>query len=180
VIAGAGSALAQHGTVLDEPTRLMLARFVETKAREMSNLVSNVLDLMRFESGHMVSRSDWQTVDDLAGTALNHLESKLAGHPLDVRALQDLPPPGVGQRHSHRANFAAPRAARSRHIAAKAVAHASNSHCPRSRSPRSLSESCCAYRGRPCRHLLCDPFAYIVPAMRAKRSHKICSPGSPS
>jgi K+-sensing histidine kinase KdpD len=70
----------------------MLARFVETKAREMSNLVSNVLDLMRFESGHMVLRSDWQTVDDLAGTALNHLESKLAGHPLDVRALQDLPP----------------------------------------------------------------------------------------
>ena len=70
----------------------MLARFVETKAREMSNLVSNVLDLMRFESGHIVLRRDWQTGDDLAGTALSHLESKLADHPVDVRIPHDLPP----------------------------------------------------------------------------------------
>jgi two-component system sensor histidine kinase KdpD len=92
VIAGAGSALAQHGTALDEPTRVSLARSVETKAREMSDLVSNVLDLMRFESGHIVLRRDWQTVDDLAGTALSHLESKLADHPVDVRIPHDLPP----------------------------------------------------------------------------------------
>jgi two-component system, OmpR family, sensor histidine kinase KdpD len=70
----------------------MLARFVETKAREMSNLVSNVLDLMRFESGRMVLRRDWQTVDDLAGTALSHFESKLEDHPADVRIPHDLPP----------------------------------------------------------------------------------------
>ena len=92
VIAGAGSALAQHGAALDEPTRVTLARSVETKAREMSDLVSNVLDLMRFESGHMILRRDWQTVDDLAGTALSHLESKLAGHPVDIRIPHDLPP----------------------------------------------------------------------------------------
>ena len=92
VIAGAGSALAQHGTTLDEPTRVTLARSVETKAREMSDLVSNVLDLMRFESGRMVLRRDWQTVDDLAGTALSHLESKLEGHPVDVRIPHELPP----------------------------------------------------------------------------------------
>lgn len=92
VIAGAGSALAQHGATLDEPTRLTLAHSVETKAREMSDLVSNVLDLMRFESGYMVLRRDWQTVDDLAGTALSHLESKLEGHPVDVRIPHDLPP----------------------------------------------------------------------------------------
>src|SRR6185312_6148445 len=92
VIAGAGSALAQHGTALDEPTRVTLARSVETKAREMSELVSNVLDLMRFESGHRVLRRDWQTVDDLAGTALSHLDSKLANHPVDVRIPHDLPP----------------------------------------------------------------------------------------
>jgi two-component system sensor histidine kinase KdpD len=92
VIAGAGSALAQHGAALDEPTRVTLARSVETKAREMSDLVSNVLDLMRFESGRMVLRRDWQTVDDIAGTALSHLDSKLAGHPVDVRIPHDIPP----------------------------------------------------------------------------------------
>ena len=41
----------RHGETLDEPTRLRLARSVEAKAREMSGLVSNVLDLMRLESG---------------------------------------------------------------------------------------------------------------------------------
>jgi two-component system sensor histidine kinase KdpD len=55
VMAGAGSTLAEHGAKLDEATRFSLARSIETKAREMSELVSNVLDLMRFESG----RSCW-------------------------------------------------------------------------------------------------------------------------
>ena len=92
VIAGAGSALAQHGAALDEQTRVNLARSVETKAREMSELVSNVLDLMRFESGHLVLRRDWQTLDDLVGAALTNLESKLTGHPVEIRIPQDIPP----------------------------------------------------------------------------------------
>ena len=92
VIAGAGSALAQHGSALDEKTRVSLARSVEAKAREMSDLVSNVLDLMRFESGHMVLRRDWQTLDDLVGAALTNLESKLAQHQVEMRIPPDLPP----------------------------------------------------------------------------------------
>jgi two-component system sensor histidine kinase KdpD len=92
VIAGAGSALAQHGNALDETTRITLARSVETKAREMSDLVSNVLDLMRFESGHIVLRRDWQTLDDLVEAALTNLESKLEGHTVESRIPADLPP----------------------------------------------------------------------------------------
>jgi two-component system, OmpR family, sensor histidine kinase KdpD len=92
VIAGAGSALAQHGSALDEATRVGLARSVETKAREMSDLVSNVLDLMRFESGHIVLRRDWQTLDDLVGAALDNLESKLSEHLVELRIPADLPP----------------------------------------------------------------------------------------
>jgi two-component system, OmpR family, sensor histidine kinase KdpD len=91
VIAGAGSALAQHGSALDEQTRVSLARSVETKAREMSELVSNVLDLMRFESGHIVLRRDWQTLDDLVGAALVNLESKLGDHAVELRIPADLP-----------------------------------------------------------------------------------------
>jgi two-component system sensor histidine kinase KdpD len=92
VIAGAGSALAQHGSGLDEATRVTLARSIETKAREMADLVSNVLDLMRFESGHMVLRRDWQTVDDLVGMALTHLEPRFDQHEVDLRLPADLPP----------------------------------------------------------------------------------------
>jgi two-component system sensor histidine kinase KdpD len=92
VMAGAGSTLAEHGATLDEATRVALARSIETKAREMSELVSNVLDLMRFESGQVVLRRDWQSLDDLLGAALHALESKLAGHPVELRIPAELPP----------------------------------------------------------------------------------------
>jgi two-component system, OmpR family, sensor histidine kinase KdpD len=92
VIAGAGSALARHGNALDEATRISLARSVEQKAREMSDLVSNVLDLMRFESGHIVLRRDWQTLDDLVEAALTNLEPKLKDHLVESRIPADLPP----------------------------------------------------------------------------------------
>ena len=92
VIAGAGSTLADHGATLEDATRISLARSIETKAREMSELVSNVLDLMRFESGHVALRLDWESVEDLVGSALQGLEQSLASHPLDLRLPPDLPP----------------------------------------------------------------------------------------
>src|SRR5579862_927899 len=91
-IAGAGGTLAQHGASLDEATRVQLARSVESKAREMSELVSNVLDLVRLESGQVVLRRDWQTLDDLFGTALANYAERLSGHPIELRLAADLPP----------------------------------------------------------------------------------------
>jgi two-component system, OmpR family, sensor histidine kinase KdpD len=91
VIAGAGSALAQHGATLDEATRLQLARSVETTARGMSELVSNVLDLVRLESGQVALRRDWQTLDDLLGSALTRYQAQLAAHRVETRLPADLP-----------------------------------------------------------------------------------------
>jgi two-component system sensor histidine kinase KdpD len=92
VMAAAGSTLAQHGAGLDETTRVSLARSVETKAREMSELVSNVLDLVRFEAGQVVLRRDWQMLDDLVGNALAAHAARLAAHPVELRLPPDLPP----------------------------------------------------------------------------------------
>jgi two-component system sensor histidine kinase KdpD len=92
VMTAAGSTLAQHGAGLDEATRIELARSVETKAREMSELVSNVLDLVRLESGQVALRRDWQTLDDLIGSALAAYREKLAAYPTEVRLAADLPP----------------------------------------------------------------------------------------
>jgi two-component system sensor histidine kinase KdpD len=92
VMAGAGSALAQHGGSLDQATRVELARSIETTAREMSDLVSNVLDLVRLESGQVALRRDWQTLDDLVGSALTRYQERLADHPVETRLAPDLPP----------------------------------------------------------------------------------------
>ena len=91
VIAGASSALNDPSIKLEPESRARLAASIEGKAHEMSELISNVLDLMRFEAGEVKLRSDWQTVDDLVGMALTRLEGRLGGHPIDVD-ISDLPP----------------------------------------------------------------------------------------
>jgi two-component system sensor histidine kinase KdpD len=91
VIAGAGSTLARKTPALDEGTRISLGQSIEGKARQMSELVSNVLDLLRLESGQVILRKDWQALDDLIGTALHRLEERLLAHPVEVNVADDLP-----------------------------------------------------------------------------------------
>jgi two-component system sensor histidine kinase KdpD len=92
VMAAAGSTLAEHGDTLDASTRDSLARSVETKAREMTDLISNVLDLMRLESGEMRLRRNWESIDDLVGSALQRMEARLARHAVELRLASELPP----------------------------------------------------------------------------------------
>jgi len=91
-IAGAGGTLAEQGKSLDEATRHSLARSVETKAREMSELISNVLDLMRFEVGQVVLRRDWEDLGDLIEAAERDLGPRLAEYPVELRLPESLPP----------------------------------------------------------------------------------------
>ena len=51
---------------------------------EMSELISNVLDLMSFEVGEVHLRRDWHTLDDLVGSALARLEGRFGDRPVDV------------------------------------------------------------------------------------------------
>jgi two-component system sensor histidine kinase KdpD len=90
-IAGAGSALADHDATLDPATRVTLARSVERKAKEMSELISNVLELSRLESGQLQLRRSWEALDELVGTALNRLGERLARHKVQLQIPDDLP-----------------------------------------------------------------------------------------
>lgn len=92
VIVGASSALAEQSCDLDLEARTWLARSIETKAREMSDIVANVLDLMRFESGQIVLRREWETLDDLVGSALRRVEDRLKAYPIEIALPSDLPP----------------------------------------------------------------------------------------
>jgi two-component system, OmpR family, sensor histidine kinase KdpD len=91
VIIGASSALSDPNLTLQPEDRAKLAKSIDTKAREMSELISNVLDLMRFEAGETHLRRDWQTVDDLVGTALTRLNGRFGDRAVDVALPTDLP-----------------------------------------------------------------------------------------
>ena len=92
VITGASTALNDPMLTLDTDVRTRLVTSIADKAQEMSELISNVLDLMRFEAGEVKLHLDWQTVDDLVGTALGRLRERLHDYPVDVRLPGDLPP----------------------------------------------------------------------------------------
>jgi two-component system sensor histidine kinase KdpD len=91
VIAGASSALNDPSLSFDPRVRSQLIASIESKAHEMSDLISNVLDLMRFEAGHVALRRDWESIDDLVGSALSRLEPRLADHIVEIEVPADLP-----------------------------------------------------------------------------------------
>jgi two-component system, OmpR family, sensor histidine kinase KdpD len=92
VMAGAASTLAEHGATLDEATRRTLAKSIEQRSREMSELVSNVLDLTRFESGAPMLRRRWESIDDLAAVSLARLDHRLTEHHVQLALGAELPP----------------------------------------------------------------------------------------
>ncbi|MFC4312572.1 ATP-binding protein [Steroidobacter flavus] len=90
-IAGASSTLAERGREIDDDIRTQLARSIEAKAVEMAEIVSNVLDLMRFESGQIALRRDTHALDDLIGSALVRVEERLRSHPVRIDVPNELP-----------------------------------------------------------------------------------------
>jgi two-component system sensor histidine kinase KdpD len=92
VITGASTALADPALSIDGEARATLAKSIASRAHDMSELISNVLDLMRFESGHIPLRREWETIDDLVGLALSRVESRLGERQVTVDLPADLPP----------------------------------------------------------------------------------------
>jgi two-component system sensor histidine kinase KdpD len=90
-IAGAGSLIAQPEYALNADRRTTLGRLIEHKARDMTRLLTNVLDLVQIEFGGRALRSDWHTVDDLIALALSGAESRLAQRSIVVDLPPDLP-----------------------------------------------------------------------------------------
>jgi two-component system, OmpR family, sensor histidine kinase KdpD len=75
----------------DAETRARLARTVESTAQEISELVSNVLDLMSFQFGEVHLNRAAHSVDVLVESALARLEGRLAQHPVEIALPADLP-----------------------------------------------------------------------------------------
>jgi two-component system, OmpR family, sensor histidine kinase KdpD len=90
-IAGAGSMMAQNDFALDMYRRMTLGRLIEDKARDMSDLLTNVLELVRLESGTNVLNRDWHSVSDMVGLAIQRHESRLAGWDVSTDLPDDLP-----------------------------------------------------------------------------------------
>ena len=91
VIEGASSALSDAQMNFDAEARRSLLAQIALKSREMSEIITNVLNMMRVESGQLSLRLDWVSVDDLVNTAVARQAAHLINHPLDTCLAEDLP-----------------------------------------------------------------------------------------
>ena len=91
VISAASSTLADESLTIDPTARRALLASIATKSKDMERLVTNVLDLMRFESGPVALRLDWESVEDLVDLALHRLEGSLHDREIHLAIPDDLP-----------------------------------------------------------------------------------------
>jgi two-component system sensor histidine kinase KdpD len=90
-IAGAGSLIAQPEYALNADRQATLGLLIERKARDMSQLLTNVLELMQMESANGDRRADWHAVDELVSLALQNHEARLFQRRITVDIPRDLP-----------------------------------------------------------------------------------------
>ncbi len=57
----------------------------------MDRLVSNILDMVRLESGGSSPRLEWVLLEEVVGSALSHLDAQLAGREVRLELPEDLP-----------------------------------------------------------------------------------------
>ena len=91
VMTGASSSLAESGERLSPVERQALAESVFQQSREISEHVAKVLEMTRFEAGAMKLERDWASLAEIAGSALDRMAERLAGHRVMMEFADDLP-----------------------------------------------------------------------------------------
>jgi two-component system sensor histidine kinase KdpD len=87
-IAGAASSLLETGASLNDQTRAELLESICSESDRMERLITNLLDMTRMEAGGLIVKKEWLPLEEVIGSALQHLERRLSGRPIEVK----LPP----------------------------------------------------------------------------------------
>ena len=89
-LVGLADSLAIAGSQLPARQR-ETAEAIRDEALRMSSLVSNLLDMARLQAGAVRLRKEWQPLEEVVGSSLKSLESRLRNHRVKVRLPADLP-----------------------------------------------------------------------------------------
>lgn len=90
-IEGASSSLLELESVHDAETRHRLLKTICDESSHMSQLVDNILQMTRIQSGSLTVHKEWQPVEEVIGSALGRMEKALAEHPVRTHVPDDLP-----------------------------------------------------------------------------------------
>lgn len=87
---GLADTLALARPPLGEP-QAGVAQAIRASAQRMSELVNNLLDMARLESGAVRLRREWQPLEEVVGSALAACAQAVDGRQVDVKLAPDLP-----------------------------------------------------------------------------------------
>jgi two-component system sensor histidine kinase KdpD len=90
VISGAASALLEN-VDLQPAQRTELARSIVDEATQMTQVVTNVLDMTRLESGQVALHEEWISLEEVAASALRRMQPRLADRPVQLDIERTLP-----------------------------------------------------------------------------------------
>jgi two-component system sensor histidine kinase KdpD len=90
-ITGAATTLRDDSATVPAAERAGLLDAICEEADRMERLVANLLDMTRLESGGLRLRREWVPLEEMVGSALTRLESRLVGRAVTTRLPDDLP-----------------------------------------------------------------------------------------
>ena len=90
-ITGASSSLVEGESTLDQEQKQELAEVILEEADHLNNLVRNLLEMTKLESGALEVKKHWHSVEELIGSSMNRLERQLKNRHVYISLPYDLP-----------------------------------------------------------------------------------------
>lgn len=91
IIVGASSSLVEETAVLTPEARGQMTRVVYDEANRMRELVENLLDMARLESGPVTLNREWQAIEEIAGVVAKQMRPRIGARELKLAVPHDLP-----------------------------------------------------------------------------------------
>ncbi|HUK56544.1 MAG TPA: sensor histidine kinase KdpD [Nitrospiria bacterium] len=90
-ITGAATTLLDRDVTLDPSSQRELVETISEEADHLNQMIRNVLDMTRLESGAITVKKEWLSIEEIIAAVLTRLAARLKDHPLTTRLPRDLP-----------------------------------------------------------------------------------------
>ncbi len=96
VMKGTASTLVDDGDTLEPATRRELSVMLLEETERLERMVRNLLDMTRIESGAVRIQKEWQSIEEIVGSALSRVEARLGTRPVESHVPPELLAPFDG------------------------------------------------------------------------------------
>ncbi len=90
-IAGSASVLMDDAPLFDERLCRSLAGSIYEESQRLNRIIENLVCATRIESGSVSLSKEWVSVEEIVGTALKRMETRLEGRTVSTEMCADLP-----------------------------------------------------------------------------------------